>query len=85
MAKSRSKGWRTPQNDKPCAPTPALVLDFTKPAHTVFAPDVGGLLKLKAAAPMRPRKDQKPCDVGLFSDDADQLDLVSWLTEQSEH
>jgi hypothetical protein len=31
-----------------------------------------------------PRAGQLPCDIGLFSDDADQLDLVSWLTEQSE-
>jgi hypothetical protein len=34
------------------------------------------LAKLKAAAPMRPVKPQKPCDVGLFSDDADQMDLI---------
>jgi hypothetical protein len=31
-----------------------------------------------------PKAVQLPCDIGLFSDDADQLDLVSWLTEQSE-
>lgn len=48
------------------------------------SPDVGGLLRRKAAAPIKPAKPQKPCDVGLFSDDADQLDLVSWLTEQTE-
>jgi hypothetical protein len=46
--------------------------------------DLAGLLRLKAAAPIKPAKPQKPCDVGLFSDDADQLDLVSWLTEQTE-
>lgn len=28
-----------------------------------------------AAAPMRPDKPQKPCDVGLFSDDAAQSEL----------
>jgi hypothetical protein len=40
------------------------------------APDVGGLLRLKSAAPIKPAKPQKPCDDGLFSDDADQLRLV---------
>lgn len=48
------------------------------------APDAAGLLRQKAAAPIKPRKPQAPCDVGLFSDDPDQLDLVSWLTEQTE-
>ena len=47
-------------------------------------PDVGGLLRLKAGAPMRPGKPQAACDIGLFSDEADQLDLVSWFTEQTE-
>lgn len=37
---------------------------------------MGELAKLKAQAPMRPAKPQKPCDVGLFSDDADQIDLI---------
>jgi hypothetical protein len=46
--------------------------------------DIAGLLRLKAAAPIKPRKPQQPCDVGLFSDEADQLDLVSWFTEQTE-
>jgi hypothetical protein len=46
--------------------------------------DLAGLLRLKAAAPIKPAKPQKPCDVGLFSDDADQLDLVSWFTQQTE-
>lgn len=30
-----------------------------------------------AAQSLKPRKPQKPCDIGLFSDDADQLDLAS--------
>lgn len=46
--------------------------------------DIAGLLRIKAAAPIKPRKEQTPCDIGLFSDDADQLDLVSWFTEQTE-
>jgi hypothetical protein len=32
----------------------------------------------------KPAKPQLPCDIGLFSDEMDQIDLVSWLTEQSE-
>lgn len=31
----------------------------------------------KAQEPLRPRKPQLPCDIGLFSDDADQLDLLT--------
>lgn len=37
---------------------------------------LGALLNRKAAAPLKPAKPQEPCDVGLFSDDAAQLDLV---------
>jgi hypothetical protein len=33
---------------------------------------------------LQPSKPQLPCDIGLFSDEADQLDLVSWFTEQTE-
>jgi len=46
------------------------------------AADPGGLVKLLAAAPLRPRKPQAPCDVGLFSDEADQLDLVSLFRDE---
>lgn len=38
-------------------------------------PNLAGLAKLRAAAPMRPDQPQKPCDIGLFSDDARQIDL----------
>jgi hypothetical protein len=38
-------------------------------------PDVGGLLRQKAAAPIKPAKPQKPCDDGLFSDSANQKEL----------
>lgn len=48
------------------------------------SPDIKGLLRIKAAAPIKPAKPQKACDIGLFSDDADQLDLVSYFTEQTE-
>jgi hypothetical protein len=39
------------------------------------------LTRLKAAAPLRPAKPQKPCDVGLFSDDADQIDLIEMFMD----
>jgi hypothetical protein len=39
------------------------------------------LAKAKAAAPMRPAKPQKPCDVGLFSDEADQMDLIEMFMD----
>lgn len=35
--------------------------------------------KQKAGAPLRPSTEQKPCDVGLFSDDGAQLDLIDQL------
>ena len=47
--------------------------------------DTRGLLARKARARIVPRAIQLPCDIGLFSDDADQLDLVDWLTTQPEH
>jgi hypothetical protein len=39
------------------------------------APDIGGLLKIKSAAPLKPAKPQAPCDAGLFSDQANQREL----------
>jgi hypothetical protein len=39
-------------------------------------PDISGTLQRKAEAPLKPKADQQPCDVGLFSDDGAQLDLV---------
>jgi hypothetical protein len=44
--------------------------------------DLPGLARKLAAAPIKPRKPQAPCDVGLFSDEADQLDLVSLFRER---
>jgi hypothetical protein len=44
--------------------------------------DATGLARKLAAAPLKPRKPQAPCDVGLFSDEADQLDLVSLFRER---
>lgn len=39
------------------------------------------LAKRKAAAPITPRKPQLPCDVGLFSDEASQIDLIEMLQD----
>jgi hypothetical protein len=39
------------------------------------------LAKQLARAPMMAPKPQLPCDVGLFSDDASQLDLIEMLME----
>lgn len=47
-------------------------------------PDVAGLLRIRAAAPIKPRAPQAPCDVGLFSDEADQLDLCEMFQDGEE-
>lgn len=39
------------------------------------------MAKRQALAPLRARKAQKQCDVGLFSDDADQLDLCEMFQD----
>jgi hypothetical protein len=39
------------------------------------APNVGGLLKIKAAAPLKPSKPQAACDAGLFSDQSKQGEM----------
>ena len=49
------------------------------------APDVAGMLRKRASEPLcgsrsRPAM-QLPCDIGLFSDDALQLDLVEMFQE----
>jgi len=58
------------------SPTDSHQLDL---ARTV--PDPAGLARRLAAAPLRPRKPQATCDLGLFSDEADQLDLASLVRE----
>lgn len=57
---------------------------FDQPSFPGTAADVGGLLRIKAAAPIKPRKPQSPCDHGLFSDEADQLDLVEMFQDSTE-
>lgn len=49
-----------------------------------FAPDVAGMLRHRAAAPLRPVKAQAVCDIGLFSDEADQMDLVEMFQDLPE-
>jgi len=39
------------------------------------------LAQRRANAPLRPAKPQKACDVGLFSDEANQLDLVEMFQD----
>jgi hypothetical protein len=34
------------------------------------------LAERRAALPLKPKADQRPCDIGLFSDESAQLDLV---------
>lgn len=54
------------------------VLTMNAPAQTAIpgtAADVGGLLRKKAAAPIKPAKAQQACYHGLFSDEAKQQDL----------
>lgn len=46
------------------------------------APDIAGTLRRRAAAPLKPAKPQAPCDVGLFSDDARQIDLVDYANPE---
>lgn len=45
---------------------------------------LAAMAKRRANAPLRPAKPQKPCDVGLFSDEADQLDLVEMFQDGEE-
>jgi hypothetical protein len=41
-----------------------------------LAKDQAELARRQAAAPLKPPAPQRPCDVGLFSDESQQLDLV---------
>lgn len=42
------------------------------------------IAQVRMNAPLKPKKPQKPCDHGLFSDDADQLDLVEMFMDLAE-
>jgi hypothetical protein len=45
------------------------------------APDLAGALQKAADAPIRPSVAQVACDIGLFSDDASQLDLLEMFQD----
>jgi hypothetical protein len=66
---------KTPQVPAMPGMTP---LGFTRP----LPQDHAALAQRKADAPLKPRKDQAPCDVGLFSDDARQIDLLDLTGRQ---
>lgn len=36
---------------------------------------------LRGDMPLKPKTAQKPCDIGLFSDEADQLDLIEMFMD----
>lgn len=42
-------------------------------------PDPAGLARKLAAAPLKPRKPQEPCDAGLFSDESRQTDIEDFI------
>jgi hypothetical protein len=45
------------------------------------AVEVKGQIRRRGAAPLRSGQAQMPCDIGLFSDDADQTDLIEMLLD----
>ena len=47
------------------------------------APDISGTLQRRAESKLKPITEQKPCDVGLFSDDAAQIDLCDLIKGDS--
>jgi hypothetical protein len=46
-----------------------------------IARDQKTVAERKWSAPLKPARPQQPCDVGLFSDEADQLDLVEMFQQ----
>ncbi len=49
-----------------------------------LATDQKTVAERKWRAGLKPAKPQEPCDIGLFSDDADQLDLVEMFQQSVE-
>lgn len=45
------------------------------------APDMGNHARRLSQTPLRPNKPQLPCDHGLFSDEANQVDLIEMLQD----
>ena len=81
----QNEGWRSEANLSPTKKPAAFAAEVTEPGLQTLIPDVVPItiadrLALRAAAPMRPRKLQRPCDFGLFDLAArDQLDLFTKL------
>lgn len=44
-------------------------------------PDLAGLARIKSAAPIKPSASQLPADIGLFSDESSQLDLIDMFMD----
>jgi hypothetical protein len=55
-----------------------------KPQAVLPGAERRSVAQLKANQPLRPSRVQKPCDHGLFSDDADQLDFVEMFMDSTE-
>ena len=55
-----------------------------KPQAVIPGAEQISLARLKARQPLRPAKAQKPCDIGLFSDEADQLDAVDMFMDPAD-
>lgn len=53
--------------------------DLAGQAELTLPNEAESLAKRKAAEPLRPEKEQRPCDIGLFSDEANQIDLEDLL------
>ena len=43
--------------------------------------DLAETVRRQAIAPLKPAKPQQPCDIGLFSDDANQLDMCEMFMD----
>jgi hypothetical protein len=52
-----------------------------KPQLVLPGAERRSVAQIKSNAPLKPAKPQKPCDHGLFSDEADQLDLVEMFMD----
>jgi hypothetical protein len=66
----------------------ALRGDVVMPHKTMtlnrLAADQKTVAERKWRAPAKPSRPQAPCDIGLFSDEADQLDLVEMFQDSTE-
>lgn len=73
---------RTPQIPPLAGTTPLGINSNVVPFPRLLQPigrDEVEIAKRKTAEPIRPKAPQHPCDLGLFSDSAKQLDLIDVL------